>query len=60
VTILIIAHRLSTIRDRDRIYVLDAGRLVEQGTYAELLATPGSRFRAMGDLQGLLPQPIAR
>ena len=40
-TRVVIAHRLSTVVDADRIFVIDAGRVVETGTYAELMQLGG-------------------
>jgi ATP-binding cassette subfamily B protein len=43
-TSFIIAHRLSTIRDADRILVVEDGRIVEQGSHAQLLARRGAYY----------------
>ena len=50
VTRIVIAHRLSTIRNVDRIYVLDEGRVAQQGTFAQLIETPGI-FRDLASRQ---------
>ncbi|REG33251.1 ABC-type multidrug transport system fused ATPase/permease subunit [Archangium gephyra] len=48
-TVLVIAHRLSTVRDADLIVVLDAGRVVEAGTHAELSARGGRYAQLLGE-----------
>ena len=40
-TVIAIAHRLSTLTEMDRLIVLDKGRIVEEGSHAELVATGG-------------------
>ena len=53
-TVLVIAHRLSTVRRADQLVVLDAGRIVERGRHADLLAA-GGLYRRLHDLQVFEP-----
>jgi ABC-type multidrug transport system fused ATPase/permease subunit len=53
ITVVLIAHRLSTIQNADKIYVLDKGGIVEDGSYDELVAIPNGRFNRMVKLQSL-------
>ncbi len=50
-TVFAIAHRLSTLRKASRLFVIEDGRLVEQGTHAELLAVPEGKYRRLHELQ---------
>jgi len=52
-TIVIIAHRLSTLRRADYVYVLDQGKVVEEGGYDELSQRPGGILRAMSEQQNV-------
>ncbi len=49
-TTIVIAHRLSTIQNVDRIFMLEAGRIVQTGTHAELLAA-GGRYKELYEMQ---------
>jgi subfamily B ATP-binding cassette protein MsbA len=44
-TVIVIAHRLSTIRNADKVVVIDAGRVVEEGTHEALLTAKGAYSR---------------
>jgi ATP-binding cassette subfamily B protein len=57
-TTIAIAHRLSTVEDADQIVVLDRGRVVEVGSYAELLAR-GGRFAALAAQEDGVAEPPA-
>lgn len=58
-TSFVIAHRLSTIRDADTILVMEAGRIVEQGTHAELLERRGAYHALyLSQFQGGQPDEV--
>jgi len=50
-TSVVIAHRLATVRKADKIIVLESGRIVEQGTHAELLSNENGLYKTLTELQ---------
>lgn len=52
-TVVMIAHRLSTIKNADHIYVLDRGRVIQQGSYDDLISSEEGPFKRMVSLQML-------
>ena len=56
-TLVVIAHRLSTVMDADRIYVMEAGRIVQCGTHSQLAAVDGA-YRSLFDVH--LQEPVSR
>jgi ATP-binding cassette subfamily C protein len=52
--IFMVAHRLKTVHMADMIIVLDKGKIIEQGTWSELIDKPSGSFRKMAELQGLV------
>lgn len=57
-TTFVIAHRLSTVRKASRILVFDHGKIIETGTFEELIAKDG-RFAALARAQLIVPDPAA-
>ena len=55
-TTFVIAHRLATVRNADRILVFDQGRVIESGTFDELVAK-GGRFAELAQAQFLATAP---
>ncbi|MQA89383.1 MAG: ATP-binding cassette domain-containing protein, partial [Gemmatimonas sp.] len=53
-TVFAIAHRLSTLRKASRLFVIESGRIVEEGAHAELLARETGRYRRLAEMQASL------
>ena len=52
-TTIVIAHRLRTIQNADHIYVIDNGKVIEQGTHETLIAQQDGKYREMVNAQEL-------
>ena len=57
-TVLVIAHRLSTIARADRIVVMQAGRVVEMGSHADLSATKGGLYARLQAFSEASHEPV--
>jgi ATP-binding cassette subfamily B protein len=57
-TVIAIAHRLSTLRRANRLFVVEDGRITEQGTHAELLANADSTYRRLYEMQRELASAV--
>jgi ATP-binding cassette subfamily B protein len=57
-TVILISHRLSTLGQVDEIAVLQAGRIVERGTYRQLQARGGPFARLLAEQESYTPEPI--
>jgi ATP-binding cassette subfamily B protein len=57
-TVLAIAHRLSTLRRASRLFVIEKGRISEQGTHSELLALPNSTYSRLYEMQRELAHAV--
>lgn len=59
-TMVIVSHRLSTVLDCDRIYVMEEGRVVEQGTHDEMIQSGGAYYRLARHQMKLggAPEPV--
>jgi ATP-binding cassette, subfamily B, bacterial len=55
-TVLVIAHRLSTVRRADKIVVLNAGKVIESGTHADLLALNGHYAKLWNHQSDMIPE----
>jgi ATP-binding cassette subfamily B protein len=50
-TVIAIAHRLSTIKNMDRIVVMNGGRIVEDGSFVDLIVKPNGKFKELWEHQ---------
>ena len=50
-TVIMIAHRLKTVRHADQIFVVDHGKIVQQGTHEELLGEPDGKYYELWNAQ---------
>lgn len=58
-TTIAIAHRLSTIKNADKLIVMEAGRIVEEGTHDQLMHHDDSLYKRLVDMQSRLAETIA-